>query len=169
MASCSNIASLDISSSSLALNPTLLSKHSAITPFSKFNSLVNIQEIQKAELPESFNFPWKLRDIVIANVGKIHSLIGRMAAVSYVSRQQITEVIHEAFIANDTTLNESSALQWAEGFLFPPHVGLLTSDAELRAALAAFNKTILYTTKIFYFFAKSILFKSKNTVITILK
>lgn len=128
LASCSNIASLDISSSSLALNPTLLSKHYAINPFSKFNSLVNIQEIQKAELPESFNFPWKLRDIVIANVGKIHSLIGRMAAVSYVSRQQITEVIHEAFIANDTTLNESSALQWAEGFLFPPHVWSKDND-----------------------------------------
>jgi hypothetical protein len=43
-------------------------------------------------------------------------------------------------------------------FFGPPHVGLFTIDAALRAILLPDIYTILYTTKIFYFYNIGFLF-----------
>ena len=68
---------------------------------------------------QEISFPLEVRDLVNKNVGQIHGLIGALSASSNVSRQQITRVVEESFMANDAKFNATSALKWANDFSFP--------------------------------------------------
>ena len=63
--------------------------------------------------------PAEHRELMERNISRVHEIIQNVSAASNVAMLQISNVIEEAYMANDTKFNAASALAWAKGFSFP--------------------------------------------------
>lgn len=74
--------------------------------------------LKSSSLPE-------LREMFEGGISKhVYKLLRSVASSSLVSLSHVTEIVCEAFIANDEKFNAATALRWANNFSFPEEVYL---------------------------------------------